>query len=158
MKKAIIIFCLVLFTAGLAAAQSAGSTMYVAVRTLNLKSGTGFFASNRGTLSYGDRITIIQVNGRNAEVRSAANSSLTGWTPLANLTSRQVVAGATSTASASEVALAGKGFNAEVEQSYRSQHQNINFDEVDRVEAIVVNEADLQRFLQEGRLFMGDAQ
>ena len=158
MKKAIIVFCLVLFTAGLAAAQSAGSTMYVAVRTLNLKSSTGFFASTRGTLNYGDRITIIRVDGRNAEVRSAANSSLTGWTPLANLTSRQVVAGATSTASASEVALAGKGFNAEVEQSYRSQHQNINFDEVDRVETIIVNEADLLRFLQEGRLSMGDSQ
>jgi len=156
MKKALIIFCLVLFVAGMAAAQAAGSSMYVAVRTLNLKSGTGLFASTRGTVNYGDRVTIIQVNGRNAEVRSAAN--ITGWTPLANLTSRQVVAGATSTASASEVALAGKGFNAEVEQSYRTQHQNINFDEVDRVEAITVNEADLLRFLQEGRLSTGDSQ
>lgn len=148
--------CLVLFVTGLTAAQvRAGGTLYVAIRTLDLKSSTGFFANNLGTLNYGDRVTVIQVNGRFVEVRSAANPSLTGWTPTANLSTRQVVSGTGSTATASEIAMAGKGFNQEVEASYRAQG-NFNYDDVDRVEAIIINQTTLRRFLEEGRLQMGD--
>jgi len=156
MKKVFIIFCLVLFVTEFASAQvSAGGTLYVAVRNAALKSSTGFFASTRGTLNYGDRVTVVRVSGRFVEVRSAANSSLTGWIASANLSARQVVSGNTSTASAREVALAGKGFNQEVENSYRSQ-RNLNYADVDRTETITVREADLRRFLEEGRLSMGD--
>ena len=151
-----IVFCLALFITGLVSAQvSRGGTLYVAVRTVTLKSSSGAFANNRGTLNYGDRVTVIQVSGRYVEVRSATNSSLTGWTASANLTTRQVVSGNTSTASAREVALAGKGFNQDVENSYRSQG-NLNYADVDRVEAIRVSEADLRQFLESGRLSMGD--
>ena len=156
MKKLMIVFCLTLFITGLASAQiSRGGTLYVAVKTVALKSSTGFFASNRGTLNYGDRVTVLQVNGRYVEVRSASNSTLTGWTASANLTARQVVSGNTSTASAREVALAGKGFNQEVENAYRSQ-ENLNYADVDKVEAITVSETDLRQFLEEGRLSTGD--
>jgi len=157
MKKIILFLSLILFIAGLAAAQvRAGGTLYVATKTLDLKSGTGFFASNRGRLNYGDRVTVIRVDGRFVEVRSAANSSVTGWTASANLSARQLIAGASSTATANEVALAGKGFNQEVEQSYRNQQRNLNYADVDRVEAITVNMDQLRRFLEEGRLAMGD--
>jgi uncharacterized SAM-binding protein YcdF (DUF218 family) len=156
MKRSIIVFCLALFITGIASAQvSAGGTLYVAVRNAALKSSTGFFASTRGTLNYGDRVTVVRVSGRFVEVRSVANSSLTGWIASANLSQRQVVSGNTSTASAREVALAGKGFNQEVENSYRSQ-RNLNYADVDRTETITVREADLRRFLEEGRLSMGD--
>jgi len=156
MKKVFIVFCLVLFVTGFAAAQvSRGGTLYVAVKNVALKSSTGFFAGTRGNLAYGDRVTVLQVSGKFVEVRSAANSSLTGWTASANLSARQVVSGTSSTASAREVALAGKGFNQEVENSYRSQ-QSINYADVDRTEAITVSENDLRRFLEEGRLSMGD--
>jgi len=156
MKKFLIVFCLALFVTGFVSAQvSAGGTLYVSVKNATLKSSTGFFASTKGTLNYGDRVTVIRVNGRFVEVKSAANSSLTGWIASANLSAKQVVSGTTSTASAKEVALAGKGFNQEVENSYKSQ-QNVNYADVDRTEAIKVSEADLKRFLEEGRLSMGD--
>jgi uncharacterized protein YgiM (DUF1202 family) len=157
MKKLVILLLMGLIAAGFLSAQVArGGTLYVAIRTVNLKSSTGFFASNRGTLNYGDRVTVLQVNGRFVEVRSAANPSLVGWTPSANLSVRQVVPGTTGTATASEVALAGKGFNQEVEDSYRVQNRNLNFADVDRVESITVSETELRRFLEEGRLAMGD--
>jgi hypothetical protein len=89
------------------------------------------------------------------EVRSAANSSLTGWTASANLSARQIVPGNTATVSARETALAGKGFNQEVEDSYKKQG-NLNYADVDRTEAITVSEANLKRFLEEGRLSTGD--
>jgi len=157
MKKFLMVFCLIVLTSGLAAAQvRTGGTLYVAIKNLDLKSGTGFFASSRGKLNYGDRVTVLQVSGRFVEVRSASNSSLSGWTASANLSARQVVSGTSSTATAREVALAGKGFNQEVEQSYRTQQRNLNYADVDRVEAISVNETTLRRFLEEGRLRLGD--
>ncbi|MCL2265663.1 MAG: SH3 domain-containing protein [Treponema sp.] len=157
MKKVMFIFCLVLFITGIAAAQvSTGGTLYVSVKNVAIKSSTGFFAATRGTLSYGDRVTVLRVDGRFVEIRSAANSTLTGWTASANLSAKQVVPGTSSTATAREVALAGKGFNQEVEQSYKNQNRNLNYTDVDRVEAFTVNESALRRFLEEGRLSLGD--
>jgi len=156
MKRIFFVFMLVLFTAGFAVAQaSKGGTMYVAVKSLALKASTGFFASTKGTLNYGDRVTILQVNGKNAEIRSVANSSLSGWTATANLSAKQIVSGNTNTASAKEVALAGKGFNQEVENAYKSKGK-VNYADVDKVEKISVNETDLKKFLEDGRLAMGE--
>jgi len=157
MKKILVLLCLILFAGGIAAAQVLpGGTLYVSVKTLTLKSGTGFFSGSKGTLNFGDKVTVIRIDGKFAEVKSAANSSLTGWTATANLSAKQVVSGNSSAASAREVALAGKGFNQEVENSYKNQKNNLNYADVDKAEAITVNEADLKKFLEEGRLKMGD--
>jgi len=157
MKKAFIIFCLTLFVTGLATAQlSRNGTMFAAVRNLDLKASTGFFARTTATLNYGDRVTVLQVSGRFAEVQSAANPSFRGWTPSANLTARQVVAQTSGAATGREVAMAARGFNQEVERTYRDQNQNLNYADVDRVEAIRINENDLRRFIEEGRLATGD--
>ena len=161
MKKVLLIFCFTLFITGLAVAggtaeSSSNKTMYVAVKVAELKSGTGAFASTVGTLNYGDSVTVLQTSGRFMQVRSNANSSLTGWTAESNLTTRQVVAGTSSTASASEVAMAARGFNQEVEQEYRTQNRNLNYADVDRVEALTTNNDDLKKFLEEGHLAMGD--
>jgi len=156
MKKLVIFFCLALFITGFVSAQvSRGGTLYVAVKNVTLKSSTGFFASNRGNLNYGDRVIVLQVSGRFVEIRSIADSTLYGWTASANLSTRQVVAATTSTASAREVALAGKGFNQDVENAYRTQG-NLNYADVDNVERITVSETDLRQFLEAGRLSTGD--
>jgi uncharacterized protein YgiM (DUF1202 family) len=156
MKRLIITIGLVLFICGLAAAQvSRGGTLYVATKTVELKASTGVFARTNATLNYGDRVTVLSVDGKWVEVRSVSSPSLTGWTASANMTAKQVVAGSTTTATAWEVALAGKGFNQEVEDSFRAQ-QNLNYADVDRVEAITVDLNVLRRFLEEGRLSLGD--
>lgn len=156
MKRIVIFFCLVFFVAGMVSAQvSKGGTLYVSVKTLTLKSTTGFFASNKGVLNYGDRVTVLQVSGKFVEVRSADNSSITGWTPSANLSAKQIVSGNTASVSAKETALAGKGFNQEIEDVYKTQGK-LNYADVDRTEALKVSDANLRRFLEEGKLFMGD--
>ncbi|WP_461247771.1 SH3 domain-containing protein [Treponema sp. R6D11] len=156
MKKVLVVLCLVLFVTGIAAAQALpGGTLYVSVKTVTLKSGTGFFADKKGTLNYGDKVTVIKIDGKFAEVKSAKNTSLTGWTATANLSAKQIVSGTSSTASAKEVALAGKGFNQEVENSYKNQKNNINYADVDKTEAITVSEDELKKFLEEGNLKTG---
>jgi hypothetical protein len=156
MKKLSVFMIMSFATVGFLSAQVArGGTLYVAVKTVTLKSSTGFFATNRGTLNYGDVVTVLQVSGKFVEVRSAANSSLTGWTASANLSAKQIVSGNTSSVSARETALAGKGFNQEVEDAYKTKG-NLNYADVDRVEAVTVRETDLLRFLEDGHLSKGD--
>jgi uncharacterized protein YgiM (DUF1202 family) len=156
MRKLIIALCLGLLVCGLAVAQVAkNGTLYAAAKTVTLKSSTGFFAGTRGILKYGERVTVLQVNGKWVEVRSASNTTLSGWTASANFSVKQVVAGSSSSATAQEVALAGKGFNQEVENAYKTKG-NLNYADVDKTEAVTVSEADLKKFLEEGRLAMGD--
>ena len=155
MKKSVIILVFTLLvSAALSAQISKGGTAWVSSRTAALKASTWFFAGTRGTLEMGAQVTVLQVNGNWAEVRSAGNSSLSGWTNTSNLSSRQIVSSG-SGASASEIALAGKGFNQEIENSYKSDGKS-NYDDVDRTEAITVSQEDLYKFVVEGRLVTGE--
>ena len=72
-----------------------GGTAWVSARTVELKSGTGFFATSRGILSFGDQVTILQVSANWAEVRSGTSSPLTGWMPVDNLSVTSISAGST---------------------------------------------------------------
>jgi len=156
MKKSIFIILLILVIAGMASAQiTRGRNAWVSVRTTALKSSTGLFASNHGDVSYGDEVNVLQVSGNWAEVRSVSNANLSGWILTSSLSSKRIVAtGGTSTATASEVALAGKGFNQEVENEYKTSGR-LNFEAVDWTEAIAIPDDDLLRFINEGRLKAG---
>jgi hypothetical protein len=130
--------------------------MYVAVKNLELKSGTGFFSAARGKLEYGAAVTVLQINGKWAEVSSTAGSSVSGWTSVVNLSAKRIIhTGGSSGASASEVALAGKGFNQEIENSNKAGGK-VNYDDVDRTEAQKVSNKELYDFIIEGSLFQGD--
>ena len=156
MKRSLFVICLILFVVGFAAAQSAGSTLFVAVKTLTLKSGTGYFDSNKGTLKYGDKVTVIKTNGKYAEVRSEKNNSITGWTTTTSLAKR-IATGSSNSISTKELALAGKGFSQETEKSLKSQRTNLNYADVDKTEAIIVRDREVKRFLEEGQLKKGNS-
>jgi hypothetical protein len=156
MRKLIIASCLcALCAAGLWAQDSRGGTMYVGAKTADLKSGTGFFAKTQAKLAYGAQVTVLQVNGKWREVRSTSNAAQRGWTAAANLTAKRVVSGNTGSASAKEVALAGKGFNQEVEDAYKTKG-SLNYADVDRTEAQTVSDADLYKFVVDGHLATGE--
>ena len=139
-----------MFCTGLLFSQSDAGKRYVAVKTAPLKSSTGFFSKNLKTLSHGDEVTLIRDNGKWAEVRSGSQS---GWVSSVSLTSRRVAAsGAAITAS--EVAMAGKGFSREIELEYRKS--GVDFSAVDFMEGINVSSDDLLAFITEGRLATGE--
>jgi hypothetical protein len=129
--------------------------MYAAAKTIELKSSTEFFASIKGTLTYGAAVTVLDIKGKWAEVRSAANSSVSGWTTVTNLSAKRIVSGAASGATASEVALAGKGFNQEIENVYKAKG-SLNYADVDMTESQKVSKKELQDFIIAGRLFQGE--
>ena len=155
MKKLLVFTALVLLVSGTLFAQiNRGGTAWVSSRTAPLRTSTWFFAGTRGTLEMGDQVSVLQVSGNWAEVRSAANASLTGWTSVSNLSARRIVASGPG-ASAGELALAGKGFDRDVENAFRTG-QNLNYADVDRTEAITVSPEELYAFITSGRLFTGE--
>ncbi|AEF83411.1 SH3 domain-containing protein [Leadbettera azotonutricia] len=158
MKKFFLLTGLLVFLATAAFAQIAkGNSAWVSAKTVAVKSSTGFFASKRGTLAYGDQVSVLQVKGSWAEIRSS-NGAVTGWIATSSLSARRIVAtGSGSGASASEVALAGKGFNQEVENAYKADG-DLNYADVDKTEAITVAEDVLLKFITDGHLFAGEQQ
>jgi hypothetical protein len=155
MKKFLILLALALLMSGALFAQiQSGSSAWVSVKKADLKSSTGFFAGKKGSLELGAEVSVLQVKGSSAEVRSVANTSLSGWIAASSLSARRIVASGT-TASANEVALAAKGFNQEVENAYKTEG-NLNYADVDKTEAITVSTDDLYKFVTEGRLNAGE--
>ncbi|MDR0877560.1 MAG: SH3 domain-containing protein [Treponema sp.] len=157
MKKVLLLFVCFLLLAGTVSAQvKKGGTLYASAKSVALKSSTGFFAKTQGTLSYGEQVTVLQVNGKWVQVQSITGARASGWTASSNLTSKRITSvSSAGSASASEIALAGKGFSEEVENAYKAEG-NLNYADVDKTEALSVSEDDLYSFLIEGHLFTGD--
>ncbi|MDR2782426.1 MAG: hypothetical protein LBB48_01035 [Treponema sp.] len=133
-------------------AQKKGDVMYVAVKSVNVKSSKGFFASTKGTLSYGTQVTVQSVSGSKVEVTAG---NLTGWVDGSSLTSKRITASTASTsASAKEIALAGKGFNEEIEGVYKAENANLEqaYIAIDAVESVVVDNNALKQFIVDGKL------
>ncbi|MDR2808719.1 MAG: hypothetical protein LBB43_06920 [Spirochaetaceae bacterium] len=136
------------------AAQSPGSTMYVANKTAAVKSGTGLFAGTIQTLQLGDTITIEEKkDSKWVKVKTAA--AKTGWVTLASLTSKRVLT-TDRNASASELALAGKGFSSTVETVH--QKEGVDYTVVDVIETLSVSLEELQDFITVGHLSVEDDQ
>jgi hypothetical protein len=156
MKRLILFTALGLFMAGALCAQAlVGKTMYVTAKTIEVKSSTAFFADTLGTLAYGAPVSVLQEYGKWVQIRSSEPPELNGWVAAASLTSKRIIASSSTSASANEIALAGKGFNQEVENAYR-QNGTLNYDAIDAMEATLIPNRQLFSFLQEGRLARGE--
>jgi hypothetical protein len=107
-----------------------------------------------GPVSYGERVETVQKQGDWIDVKSSKN--LRGWIHQSALTSKQVVLSAggqaKSAANDKEVALAGKGFNADVEAQYRKNNGRIDFASVDRMETVRISGDQMISFLDEGKV------
>jgi SH3-like domain-containing protein len=131
-------------------AQAAGNKRYVAVQAAEMRDSTGFFAKNMGSLALGTEVTLVSEQGKWSQIRAG---NLNGWVASASLSARRVVA-AGSTITASDVALAGKGFSAETEKEYKKN--GLDYSAVDSMERTNIPNDDLLRFVTEGRLNKGE--
>ena len=152
LKRVVLVLGFVLALAGVTRSDS--GTMSVQVKEGQLRSTPSFLGSIVGPVSYGERIETMQTQGDWLEVKSSKN--LRGWIHQSALTSKRVVlnpGGQTqSAASDKEVALAGKGFNADVEAQYRKDNGSIDYTWVDRMETIRVSRDQMISFLDEGKV------
>ncbi|MDR0878136.1 MAG: hypothetical protein LBN21_08795 [Treponema sp.] len=131
-----------------------GSIRYVAVKSAALKSSGGFFAKTVQELVLGDTLTVVSEKGNWTEVRTSASPSRTGWVSSASLSAKRILA-SNRAVSANELALAGKGFSAELETAYRDGSK-LDFSVIDKSEKENVSGNDLLLFLTEGHLSGGN--
>jgi hypothetical protein len=135
------------------AGLAAPSRMNVQVQSGQIRVTPTFLGKVLATLPYGVSVEILQTKGDWMQVKSGQGQ--VGWMHKSALTTKVVSmsSGATaakSGASSDELALAGKGFNSDVEREFKAKNKNLNFAAVDRMEKIKIPTPEIQAFLQTG--------
>jgi hypothetical protein len=146
------LLCGVFCTGGPLLAQSSGKTLYVAVKQAEIKDGTGFFAKSAGFLTRGEAVSVIQAEGKWVKIRTTPGDR-SGWIAAASLTAKQVLKSERGV-TADELALAGKGFSADIETRYKKN--GLDYSTVDSLEALNIPNSELLKFITDGHLFTGD--
>lgn len=154
MKRRAVLFFSFFFLAA-ATVWCALQAMSVEVKNAQVRSSPSFLGSPVGPVAYGERVEVLQQQGDWFEVNAPGGKK--GWLHQSALTKKQISFGsggrdAKTGASGEEIALAGKGFNADVEAKYRASHRNIDFQWVDRMEQMKVSNPEMLSFLNEGAI------
>lgn len=127
-----------------------GETVAVSVREGELRSAPGFLSTIEARIQYGASLTALGVRGDWVRVRVEANGA-EGWLhstavlPPGEMNLTGSTAEDTGTTSR-EIALAGRGFNEQVEQEYQEQ-QELDFSGVDEMETLLLAPSELGDFL-----------
>lgn len=134
---------------------SAGTEQYVQIANAKVRETPKHWGKGILDVSYGTPLTVLSAEGGWLKVQSANGAQ--GYIHQAALTSRKVAFASGSTAvqirpDESDVVLAGKGFSAEIESSYRESHKELNFDAVDQMEKLVPTDREVSLFVTEGKL------
>lgn len=154
MKKRTLLLAAVLLLAA-AAVFSAPKQMSVNVKETQVRATPSYLGKILAVVKYGDRLEVVQEQSGWAKV-SLSGGKVQGWVSLSALQDKRIAltagqAGSTSGASSGEVALAGKGFNKEVEAQYRDETQ-LDYTWIDRMEGYRVSPEQILTFLREGGL------
>jgi len=148
--SAILILALAV-TAGIGQAKS--NEMSVQVRKGEIRETPSFLGNIIASVEYGDRLTVLREQGPWTLV---STDNTKGWIHTSALTKKKIklVAGekVDSAASSGELALAGKGFNSEVEAEFKAKNKDVDFTWVDKMEKSTVPIKDIQKFIKEGEL------
>jgi len=130
--------------------------MSVTVKQTQVRDKPSYLGRILGVLSYGDRVTVVDDSNKAWLKVSGPDGKLTGWVSASALTTKKIVLAAGSEnvqqgASSGEVALAGKGFNEDVEQKYKSDGK-LDYTWVDKMETYNPSTDQVAAFLQQGGL------
>ena len=148
MKKTL--FCLLVFVGSVLFAQ----TITITVKETRVRTSPKFYAKSIFDAKRGDHLEKIGEKKGWYEVRMPSGEM--GWVHSSAVEMKKLKLDSgewvETEASPDEVALAGKGFNKEVEAEYRKNHPDLDFTWVDRMERIDIREEDIVAFLKEGKL------
>lgn len=164
MKKLLFIALLVVILAPFASAKGKGGggggsggktgTMNVQVREAVVKSTPNYLGASSGTISYGAQVSVIGEQGNWYQIASPP-----GWIPQSAVTKHKVAVDpekkfAGKGSSRDEVALAGKGFNPQVEAQYKRDNAELAaaYANVDKIEGFGASEGELKSFQAAGKL------
>ena len=129
--------------------------LQVQVENAQVREKPSFMGKVIGTLPYGTEVQPAAIQGAWTQVKLSNGQA--AWISSSALTSKRIKVQANqsavgTTASASDLALAGKGFNATVENEFKRQNPKLNFAAVDQMEKRNAPQQQIQQFLIQGGL------
>ncbi len=138
----------------LIATAASAEWMSVQVQSTQVRETPSYLGRMLAMANYTERVEVLQRQRGWAQVRV---SGRVGWVNESALTKKQLrlVSGAADverTASGEEIALAGKGFNSQVEADFKAKNSQVDFTWIDRMEQFKVSEQEIGDFLSEGGL------
>lgn len=129
-------------------------TMNIQVREVIVRATPNYLGAQAGTLNYGNSVKVVGDEGNWYKIDKPA-----GFIPKSAVTKHKVAANpdekfAGKGQKHDEVALAGKGFNPQVEAQYKKDNASIAaaYASVDQVENFSATEAELKEFQAAGKL------
>lgn len=133
--------------------SSSAETVRVVTKENAIREDCRFLAPVKNKVYYGDELEVsvkdgdwFRVKFRNVKGCINKNAVTDRIVALSDVSAKG------HTASSNEVALAGKGFNPEVEKSYRGRHPELDFNAVNSIEEYGISEEPLKIFITTGGL------
>ncbi|MBI4667416.1 MAG: hypothetical protein HY751_13520 [Nitrospinae bacterium] len=135
---------------------AASKVVAVTVKKTSIRADKQFFAPTVAEAVYKDRLEVLEESGGWIKV---AFSGKNGWIHKSAVGMEVKDKGPSlfggddaSKVSQEEVALAGKGFNSQVESEYKKKNPSLDFAAVDRMEKITVEDSKVAAFVKDGKL------
>ena len=130
--------------------------MSIQVKKGVVRTQPSFLGKIVSQLPYGDQVSVQDAKGAwylIAKPEKRAN----GWIHSSALSQKKIVLkpGASDVeqaASSDEITLAGKGFNKQVENDFKSRNPQTDFKWVDKMEKVVISQNQILAFIKEGQL------
>lgn len=128
----------------------------IQIKTSALRSSPSFMGKIIATVSYGDRVEEVESKNGWANVKPTGTET-SGWIHDSALTHKEILLESGNTnvaqsATSNEIALAGKGFNEQVERGFKERNPQLDYAAIDRMEKIVIPDRQMRQFLEEGRI------
>jgi len=156
-KKSWLFLLVVLLVQGLLLPAMAADPWRIVVQTSPLRQSPQVFGKIISTLGYGTPVDILAEQAGWLQVKVSGER---GWVHRTAVARRAMTLNAGKkpvdvAASKSELSLAGKGFNQQVEKAYREKNAQLDYAWVDRMALLTVDEEQLRQFVVEGQLSGG---
>jgi len=139
----------------------AGKMVKVKVQKSTIYQQPRFYSKVVASVSFGDQLEMLDELKGWTQVKFQEKK---GWIHKSSLTSARFnlgtifVGSPSSSATYDEVALAGKGFNPQVEGGYKQSHPEMNYALVDEIETYDVESESLYEFIRQGGLKITEAE
>ena len=132
---------------------SFATSLSIQIEEAPVRSTPSFFGEIVDKAVYGDSVELVKEQGAWRMVKAKKKS---GWLHQSAVSDAHVALTAggnvNSSASGKEIALAGKGFNVDVEKAYQTQHKQVSFEWINKMEKFTVKTADVRQFVKDGAL------
>jgi SH3-like domain-containing protein len=131
-------------------------SMSVQIKSAQVRATPSFLGRVLAEVAYAQQVVVQEDRGDWMHV-SVPGKGVEGWLHGSALSAKRIVlkAGAEDVQQAAgggEIALAGKGFNEQVEKEYRARNAEVDFTWVDRMETKKPDTARIKHFAEQGNL------